>query len=637
MTTPPKIFALLFMLATAAVAQAQEPEVLVELERPRIFEGESVRYQVTINHVEDPEPPLLEGFDDFEVTPRGSHSLNSRSVTIINGQRSEVVRLGRVFSYQLTPKKTGTLTIPAPQARVAGQVITGREFTLEVTPPGEQDLVQLEISTDRQEVYPLQPFLVTLTIRVKALPEPHAQRNPMTVQRVAPSLEIPWVLDDTLPKGVRPEVSWTRWLQPLRVEQGGFSINNVTSHSVFSLFDDRLTSFMPAFERVQRADKSGKQNEYWEFTLQRTFMGDRVGRFEFGPVILKGRFAGGLATGNRLVGEDVYVIAAPIEVQVKDVPAAGRPDSYVGAVGQFEVAGKLTPTQAKVGDPLTFTLEIAGEGTLDAITPPQLDRLPEVAEHFRVYEATSATQGKVRRFTYSLRPLDTQPKEFPPIPVSYFDVDRESYVTLHTEPIPLTIGEAERLTDDDIAIATAPAADGASQEARPEGLYANVDDVSALVDQSIHPRAWFTGVAAMAGLYLALVLGVWRARQHAGNEAQLRRRRARQAASEHLQTAQAEIAGENWRGAADHLRQAVTGLVAHAAQLSHAGLTTQEVIAELRELEVPEALIERARQLLEACDGARYGGSADSLRTLADDAGTLVDRLSHEFRERKRL
>lgn len=315
---------------------------------------------------------------------------------------------------------------------------------------------------------------------------------------------------------------------------------------------------------------------------------------------------------------------------------AGRPDSYVGAVGQFKVYGKLSPAEAQVGDPLTFTLEIVGEGTLETITPPKLAQVPEVAEHFKVYEASSATQDKMRRFTYSLRPQDAEIKEFPPIPVSYFDVDRESYVTLHTEPIPLKIDAAQRLAEDEIAISTtAPPSDRSSLEARVEGIYANMDDSSALRDQSIRPRVWFTGVAALAGLYLMLVLGVHQARRRSLNEGQLRRRRARQVVDEHLQMAQADIAAQNWRRAADRLRQAVAGLVADAAQLSHAGLTSADVIAELHKLQLPAALVERVRHLLEACDGARYGGSADSLKKLAADAGTLVETLSHEFRERK--
>ena len=135
----------------ACDAAAQEPELIVEIEKREIYEGESVLYRVTLNHVENPTAPVLDGFDDFQVTPLGEQSLDSRQITIINGRRTETVRRGRQYNYRLTPLRSGTLTIPAPTATVDGEVLTGREITLQVRPPDEQDSVILEFCrTDRR-------------------------------------------------------------------------------------------------------------------------------------------------------------------------------------------------------------------------------------------------------------------------------------------------------------------------------------------------------------------------------------------------------------------------------------------------------------------------------------------------------
>ena len=50
-------------------AAAEDPEVLVELARDSIYEGESVRYTVILTHVENPSAPRLEGLHDFDVQP----------------------------------------------------------------------------------------------------------------------------------------------------------------------------------------------------------------------------------------------------------------------------------------------------------------------------------------------------------------------------------------------------------------------------------------------------------------------------------------------------------------------------------------------------------------------------------------
>ena len=111
--------ALVAVLQPAPAAAAEQPEILVELERNRIYEGQSVVYHVIVNHVDNPPEPDLKGLKtDFAAAALGQRSLNSHMVTIIDGHMSEVVRSGRQYDYRLTPKRTGVLTIPGPMAEV---------------------------------------------------------------------------------------------------------------------------------------------------------------------------------------------------------------------------------------------------------------------------------------------------------------------------------------------------------------------------------------------------------------------------------------------------------------------------------------------------------------------------------------
>ena len=105
------IAAICLIAGTAADLAAQSAELIVDIEKQEIYEGESVLYRVTLNHVANPSAPKLDGFDDFQVGTLGEQSLDSRQVTIINGRRSEIVRRGRQYNYRLTPTKSGTLTI----------------------------------------------------------------------------------------------------------------------------------------------------------------------------------------------------------------------------------------------------------------------------------------------------------------------------------------------------------------------------------------------------------------------------------------------------------------------------------------------------------------------------------------------
>lgn len=62
----------------------QEPEVLVQVDRNKLFEGESLTYSIFINLVDKPTHRIAH-LTDFAVEPAGEKELNSQSITIING------------------------------------------------------------------------------------------------------------------------------------------------------------------------------------------------------------------------------------------------------------------------------------------------------------------------------------------------------------------------------------------------------------------------------------------------------------------------------------------------------------------------------------------------------------------------
>ena len=55
-------------LVTTSSAMAQDqPEVIAQVDRQEVYLGESIIYSVTVNHVQNPSAPTLDGFDDFYV------------------------------------------------------------------------------------------------------------------------------------------------------------------------------------------------------------------------------------------------------------------------------------------------------------------------------------------------------------------------------------------------------------------------------------------------------------------------------------------------------------------------------------------------------------------------------------------
>ncbi len=626
------------VLACSGVVQAADyqPEVLVELERTRAYEGEPVRYQVTLNHVENPTPPDLSYLDSqFQVSLTGERPMNSSFVRIINGQRSETIRRGTAYIYTLIPKATGLLTIPGPKVEINGQTIEGRNLMLEVLPADQQDTVKMRLSVEPESVYPTQPFTVTLSVTIKALPEPYASRDPLGVQSKPPVLSIPWATDDSLPEGLEPSENAQRWLTSLHNRDDGFSINRLRSSSLMSFFESNLLTFKPSPRRVTLADAAGKETDYWVYDFKRTFVPSRIGDYSFGPVTLQGQFATDARDGQ-MVGEAIHAAAAPVEVTIKQVPDQGRTGHYCGAIGRFDsLTATLTPTEVRVGDPMTLTLTLTGSGSLDNLTVPDLSKMPQIAKHFKTYEGTLETKGSTAKFVYTLRPLDEEIQEFPPVAISYFDVKTDHYNTLESQPVPIKVDKAEKLSDSQIVGAAAgPRRNGHELEISREGIFANKTDANLAYDQRVRVKYWAAALGLLGVGYVAIFLTTRRLRTWLDDQPRSRRRTAVSRARHRLHHGSELLKHQKMQEGADEIRLAVCGLIADLDDTCESGMTTTDACRKLEDFGLESELVKRIGRTLETCDATRYAGSAAAVG-LADEADELLDEMVDSLKKRK--
>lgn len=142
------------------------------------------------------------------------------------------------------------------------------------------------------------------------------------------------------------------------------------------------------------------------------------------------------------------------EIEVMPLPRTDQPPSFAGAVGkgfQLEVAADHTVVQ--VGEPITLTFTLRGDGNLERIGLPPLDRpglLPE--DRFRVPEGDLAgvLEDGAKRFTAVVRVLDERQQEIPALEYAWFDPEAERYETTRSRPIALSVGAAEVVSADDV-------------------------------------------------------------------------------------------------------------------------------------------------------------------------------------------
>ncbi|PTY01675.1 hypothetical protein DB346_11630 [Verrucomicrobia bacterium LW23] len=120
------------------------------------------------------------------------------------------------------------------------------------------------------------------------------------------------------------------------------------------------------------------------------------------------------------------------KVKVLPLPAAGRPATFTGAVGQFQVSATASPARVSVGEPVMLRFEVWGTGNFDRVNAPvgaPMDgwKLYPSSAKPQVDEATGTTGRKI--FEIAAVPTKGGLPGLMPFSFSYFDPKTRKYIS----------------------------------------------------------------------------------------------------------------------------------------------------------------------------------------------------------------
>ena len=628
------LFVLLSIMITPFTsADEQQPEIRVGISAEEIFVGETIDYQVEIRNTETPSAPDVSTLQEqFKVTANGDHSRNQSTTLIINGRVAEETILSHVYLYRLTPTVAGDLTIPSVKVVIDGKELASRPLSLRVLDAEVQDLVIAELQTDRQTIYPTQPFTVSVKVLIRPLPE--SNESPLLpLRRQPPQLQLNWV---DLPAGLASGGT-SEWLQPLMSQNDtGFRINEISASSGSFFGGSRPAVFELPQARETRNGLDDQPINYFAYELTRQFVPEKTGRYEFGPALVKGTFVEGL-NGQEFRGRRIVAIAPAVSVEVREVPSP-RPATFTGGIGEYLVAASANPVRLRVGDPLTLNLEFARgsqAGSLELISAPDLSGIPEIVENFEIIDKapTGRVDGDIKKFAYGLRPKRAG-VSLPALNLTNFDPTTEAFTEISTEPIALEVAEASSLSTDELVGAISPSGNKEIRKSD-SGIFQNITDLAELQDDHVGLTDWLPVVGGLWCLSLCSVAGVIVHRRRSNDAVGQRRSQARKIAQSRLATvSQFEKDGKS-REALRQIRAALLGLVADTQNQVVEGLTAADVRRILKDVGVSEVDQNAANQLLETIEGTEYGG-VDSVNVTSslEIATKLIDSISPVLQRR---
>ena len=548
---------------------------------------------------------------------------------ISNGQTSTTNSL--IYIIQITPLREGLLIIPAFSLKADGRITRTQPIEVLVTrataETDSSELILIDIEAARDTYYLGEAVQVTLRIWVRPYRD---QTYNITVSR-----------PDTWRMVNRNLSSWGEFKQVIDdLEQTQFP-------------GFRNSASVPEGGEELRIDESGNRRSYYHYELPAIIWPKQAGTLRMDDVKVIMDYPTRLQRRRSLLSNSFSVaesklIAATIDsttITIKPTPEAGRPASFAGAVGRYAISVQAQPTQVGVGDPITIAIDIrdrTGNSRLDVLLPPALEATSELVENFRIPTDPLAGEvvGNTKRFIQTIRAKSDQVDRIPPLQFAYFDPVRETYVTLESNPIPLTVSSSPTLSMTDVIEAPTGAPKNPTAPTQltqvSGGLLANYTDPDTLLSsQTLTIGFAYAGVLAVPPLLAgAIVLIRRRSERLRTDTAYSRRKSAKRIALKRL----ALIGDDNAVPQLERIAEALSDYVADRCNLPPGAMTRSEITDLLRQClaggksgGAEGEMIESVDALLAECERSRYagGGQAD-VSSAAERATDLINRLERE-------
>jgi hypothetical protein len=419
--------ALLFLacastLMVSGMLRAADVSVTAELTRDHINEGEMAELQVKVTGTQQAELPREIGADGLQIRLTGQ----STQVQMVNFKVSSSV----IYSYIVMPLRTGSFTIPSVTVTAEGKsfrtpslpftVETGRAAPVAPqAPPAPAGLSSMMTHRPRTAAAPRPEGRL-------AFGEINCPKKTLYAGEVVP-VEIRYYFDGRYPVQVTGRVDFgaegvlvERFPDPKesREERDGVTYNVLTFRSLLSAVKPGQVTIPPA-KLPSQIQVPGALPPGFDDPVFQQLMGGQAGFSQT---------------------KELTVATAPLKLEILPLPKEGRPASFAGAVGQFDIDAVVTNPRPAPGDPLNLVVKIGGKGNFKGMGPPVLTE----TQGWRSYPPGDKFDGSddlsyagVKSFDYTLIAQEAKTAS-PGCEFSYFDPVTAKYVTLTTKPLPVT-------------------------------------------------------------------------------------------------------------------------------------------------------------------------------------------------------
>ncbi len=149
---------------------------------------------------------------------------------------------------------------------------------------------------------------------------------------------------------------------------------------------------------------------------------------------------------NNYRNVELKIKSNTLKINVKNLPAEGKPNSFTGAVGQYSLGSNIDAKEINANDAITLKYTISGKGNVDLL--PDLN--VKFPADFEVYDPKVTTKTRktssgisgYKTFEYTAIPRSAGDYEIPSVQFSYFDPQQNKYKRVESDSYKLLVNRS---------------------------------------------------------------------------------------------------------------------------------------------------------------------------------------------------
>ena len=330
------------------------------------------------------------------------------------------------------------------------------------------------------------------------------------------------------------------------------------------------------------------------------------------------------------------VESSSLTVDVKPLPADGKPASFSGAVGNYNFSATIDRDALSTNEAITMILTVSGSGNIELLNLPA----PVFPPDFEVYDPkiTSSvdisSQGLTgtKKAEYLIIPRRAGHFTIPPVEFSYFNPAKGAYTTLSASQMDINVTK------------------GAGDNSGDGGLYAsNQEDIKYLGSDIRHIMTDKSGLRATGSHFFAsvpyfIILAallvvffiVWavvaKNRRFKQDLTMVRNKQATKVAKGRLKNAYTYLKNNDQNHFYEEMSQALWGYISDKLGIERSVLSMETVKEAMTGKGMAESLADEFVETLNTCEFARFapGDAASKMQGLYDKGMEVIMKVEKQ-------